>query len=357
MPYSISRPIFRPIYPSLVIIIFTCFGLAGCESSSFYYQLAKGHLKIMNAREPIKELIKDTNHTKKERTQFQQILKMRAFAAAELHLPVDDHYSEYVDLKRDHVVWNVFAAPQLSLTAETWCFPIAGCVSYRGYFAKSDAEQFAHHLSTENLDTYVDGVAAYSTLGWFDDPVLNTFLFRGEASLAALLFHELSHKLLYVKDDSAFNESFATTVETEGLMRWLNMNTKDDLLEAHLTNKKRHQQFIALVLEHRDQRQALFDSSLPDDKKLIKKQESIKSLREEYQQLKISWGGHSGYDKWFDGPLNNAQLSTIATYNSLVAGFQKVLARNNNDLAKFYQQCQELTLLDKTSRHKYLTSQ
>ena len=337
------------LFPVLVLIT-----LPGCESTGYYYQIAEGHLKIMSAREPIEDLIDDTNRSDKERKQLKRVMEMRAFAASELSLPVDDHYSEYVDLKRNHVVWNVIAAPQLSMTAHQWCFPIAGCVNYRGYFAKADAQAYADQLASETLDTYVGGVAAYSTLGWFDDPVLNTFLYQGEAALAGLLFHELSHKLLYVKDDSVFNESFATVIEIEGLMRWLKVHSKSELLEKHLTKKARSQQFVTLVLKHRDYRKKLYQSELSSAEKLEKKHGLIALLREDYEQLKLSWGGYSGYDTWFEGPLNNAQLSTVATYNTLVAGFQALLQQNDNDLSRFYKACEALATQDKKSRHQHL---
>lgn len=340
----------------LTIIIATLsLCLPGCESSQYYYQIAEGHMKIMAAREPIQNLIDQNKLPAKEINQLKRVMALRSYAETELQLPVDDHYSEYVDLKRSHVVWNVVATPEFSMTPKKWCFPIAGCVNYKGYFSETDAQKYAIELKNNNLDTYVGGVAAYSTLGWFDDPVLNTFLFRGDASLAGLLFHELSHKLLYIKGDSVFNESFATTVEIEGLMRWLKAQSKDELLEKHLTRKERHQQFIDLVLKHRNHRITLYKSAIEDDQKRLKKQKLIAGLKEEYQQLKEqAWNGYSGYDKWFEGPLNNAQLSTIATYNALVAGLQGLLKQNDHDLSAFYQQCKELIKLDKKARHAYL---
>ena len=340
----------------IAIIIFSLY-LSGCESSRYYYQVAEGHIKIMAAREPIQDLIDSDKLPEKEKKQLKRVMELRSYAETELQLPVDDHYSEYVDLKRPHVVWNVIAAPEFSMSPQKWCFPIAGCVNYKGYFSEADAKDYAAQLEGDNLDTYVGGVAAYSTLGWFDDPVLNTFLFRGDASLAGLLFHELSHKLLYIKGDSVFNESFATTVEIEGLMRWLKTQSKDELLAKHLTRKKRHQQFIDLILQHRKRRAVLYKGDIGDTQKRREKQVLITALRAEYQQLKEhTRHGYTGYDKWFEGPLNNAQLSTIATYNALVAGLQGLLVQNNHDLSAFYQQCKKLTELDKKARHTYMKS-
>ena len=343
------------IFTLIITIAILSLCLPGCESSRYYYQVAEGHIKIMVAREAIQDLIDNENLPAKEKIQLKRVMELRSYAETELQLPVGNHYSEYVDLKRPHVVWNVIAAPEFSMTPQKWCFPIAGCVNYKGYFSEADAKDYASQLESDNLDTFVGGVAAYSTLGWFDDPVLNTFLFRGDASLAGLLFHELSHKLLYIKGDSVFNESFATTVEIEGLMRWLKTQSKDELLAKHLTRKTRHQQFIDLILQHRQLRITLYKSALGDERKRQRKQALIATLREEYQQLKEqTWNGYSGYDKWFEGPLNNAQLSTIATYNALVAGFQGLLKQSNHDLSAFYQQCKELVELDKKSRHAYL---
>mgnify|MGYP000476110291 CR=1 FL=1 len=345
------------IFTFFIAIAIFSLCLPGCESSRYYYQVAEGHIKIMAAREPIQHLIDNGTLPAKEKKQLKRVMELRSYAETELQLPVGDHYSEYVDLKRPHVVWNVVAAPEFSMTPQKWCFPIAGCVNYKGYFSEADAKSYASQLESNHLDTYVGGVAAYSTLGWFDDPILNTFLFRGDASLAGLLFHELSHKLLYIKGDSVFNESFATTVEIEGLMRWLKTQSKDELLAKHLTRKNRHQQFIDLILQHRKLRVTLYKSDIEDGEKRLEKQALIVALKDEYQQLKEqTWNGYSGYDKWFNGPLNNAQLSTIATYNALVAGLQGLLEQNNHDLSAFYKQCKALVKLDKKKRHAYLKS-
>ncbi len=325
--------------------------LTGCDSARYYYQVAEGHLKIMSARESISMLVKDKTRPEKERKQLRRVLELREFADKELQLPVENLYSEYVDLHRSHVVWNVIAAPEFSMSPHKWCFPIAGCVSYRGYFAQETAQQYALELQKENYDTYIGGASAYSTLGWFEDPVLNTFLYRGDASLAALLFHEISHNVLYVKGDSAFNESFATTIELEGLARWLKTQPKGDLLQKHIDKKTRRKEFVSLVLEHRKLRINLYKSKIEQAKMREEKSKLIVSLQNDYIQLKDSWGGYAGYDAWFDGPLNNAQLSTVATYHSLVDGLQVLLANHQHDLPSFYEACKQLAALDKKSRH------
>jgi len=268
----------------------------------------------------------------------------------ELHLPDNGSYRRYADLQRPYVVWNVFAAEEFSTQPKQWCFPIAGCVGYRGYFAKADAETFAAELRAQALDVYVAGVPAYSTLGWMDDPVLNTFVHYPEAEVARLMFHELAHQVVYLPGDTTFNESFASTVELEGVHRWLEHTGSTQGVVALEAAQRRSREFTELVVRYRDRLAALYASGKPAPEMRAEKARAFAQMREAYGQLKRSWGGFSGYDGWFAQPLNNAQLASVAVYTELVPAFQALLADCGGDLQRFYAAAGELATLDQTTR-------
>lgn len=327
--------------------------LQGCDAS-FYWQAAQGQLDLLQRRQPIPDLIQSDTSDPALKSQLEYVLRVRNFAQEQLHLTVRDNYLTYVDLQRPFVVWNVFATPELSLQNQRWCFPIAGCVPYRGYFAEADAQTYASTLAQSGLDTYVGGVAAFSTLGWFDDAVLNTFVARDQLSLAALLIHELSHQTLYVADDSTFNESFATAVENIGLEQWITHANLQEQLPAYREAKSRQQQFLELVLQHRARLEILFASNASDTDKRQHKADMQTRLQQDYAQLKQSWNGYAGYDRWFAQPVNNAQLSTVATYHALEPGFRALFAQSGNDFPRFFQRCRELGQKTQDERHQIL---
>lgn len=327
--------------------------LVGCDAG-YYWQAAAGQLDLLQRRIPIDSLIAADTTPPQLKRQLQYVLDVRAFAADTLKLKTGNHYLTYADLERPYVVWNVFATPELSLQNEHWCFPIAGCVPYRGYFSEADARAFASRLSTKGMDTYVGGVTAYSTLGWFDDSVLNTFIQRDPIALAGLIFHELAHQTLYVSGDSTFNESFATAVEHIGIEQWIATAQLEPLLPGYQAAQRRHREFLSLILNHRAALAALYGSDLPDDEKRAGKQHLTQQLLQDYQTLKTQWHGYTGYDHWFAGPLNNAQLSTIATYHQLEPGFRVLFKQSNHEFVLFYQRCRELANLKQSERHSYL---
>ncbi|MCG8669918.1 MAG: aminopeptidase [Pseudomonadales bacterium] len=328
--------------------------LCGCESVSYYYQAVEGQLNILSLREPIEEVIKEDDISDLKKQKLDLVLEVRKFAQQSLALEVDDHYSQYVELNRPYVVWNVFAAPEFSIKPKTWCFPIAGCVAYKGYFEEKHARQQADKLDNEGYDTYVGGVAAYSTLGWFEDPVLNTFLSRSDPGLVALLIHELAHQELYVEDDSAFNESFATTVEILGLNEWLRQQNQADQISKMADHRKRKAEFIDLILSHRKSLAALYETELPEEQRRAEKANAKTALLNQYQELKQSWQGYNGYDRWFEGPLNNAQLSTIGTYHQWVDAFMVVFHQQDRDWPRFYDKCREIAQLNREVRDQTL---
>jgi len=339
-------------YLSLATLLFV---LSGCSSISYYQQAAAGHLSLMSQRQSIDKHLANPATPKRLRNQLKKITALRHFAEQELVLRSNGQYSSYVDLKRPYVVWNVFAAPELSLQSKSWCYLIVGCAGYRGYYSQQDAHKYAKKLQAKNMDVYVAGITAYSTLGWFNDPVLNTFVYKSDTQLAKLIFHELAHQRLYVKNDSVFNESFATVIAHEGVKRWLLSQNDPNSYEQFLQEQHREKVFVDLVLNYRQQLATLYDSDLNDDLKRIEKIRITNALRHDHQQLKMDWGGQSNYDSWFEKDLNNAQLNTVATYHDLVPALQTLLAKDQYDLNAFYRTCQ--TLADQTTeiRNNYLS--
>jgi predicted aminopeptidase len=320
-----------------IALIGTALAIGACSSGLGYYgQSISGQLEVLNRRQPISGLLQDDATPTTLKVKLQHALEMRRFASEVLGLPDNGSYLSYADLKRPYVIWNVFAAPELSTELERWCFPFAGCVQYRGYFSESDAEAFAQRLHAKGYDTHVGGVSAYSTLGWFDDPLLNTVIRRSDARLAGLIFHELAHQQLYVKGDTAFNEGFATTIELEGVRRWLEHAGQEAEALEYLASRQRRQDFTDLVMKTRDKLQQLYDTDLDVATKRARKHAILESMRGEYLSLKQKWGGHSGYDRWFDGELNNAKLGAVSAYHDYVPLFQALLARNGGDLRAFY---------------------
>ncbi len=327
--------------------------LAGCDSLAYFGQAAAGHWDLLQNREPIVDLVAAPSTDAGLKQKLSLILEARTWAAEELGLKTGEAYSDFVALDRPYVVWNVVAAPEFSVAPTQWCFPIAGCVSYRGYFNEADAQQYVEELKRQGYDTYVGGVEAYSTLGWFDDPVLSTFIKRSDTSLVALVFHELAHRTLYVKNDSTFNESFATLIEQEGVRRWLAAKPVPDLSqqtaapdnawEQYQRQKQWQETFVTLVLDYRQQLEALYASPRPDDEKRAAKQQLGDHTRERYRQLRDrTWGGYNGYDRWFNGSLNNAQISTVATYHAYVPAFELLLQQCHQDMHCFLERVDAL---------------
>jgi predicted aminopeptidase len=259
-----------------------------------------------------------------------------------------------VELNRPYVVWNVFAAPEFSLKPKTWCFPIVGCVAYRGYFSEQDARRFGDALKQEGYDVFIGGAIAYSTLGWFDDPVLSTFLYLNAPETAALIFHELAHAILYIQDDTAFNEGFATAVEQEGLRRW--QSSANDLkgYENWLLKGQRRQRFISLVSKYRAKLEDLYQGNLPLTEKRNQKAAVFNQMRSEFLDLKSDHNALAAYDAWFSHPLNNAQLISVSTYHDWVPAFRKILSESGGDLEEFYQRCRQLAKKDAAERHRIL---
>lgn len=324
--------------------------LGGCTSLGYYYQAVEGQMQIWHRSRPIKQVIDDAKTPPQIRERLALVLRIREFASVELALPDNGSYRNYVDLERAFVAWNVFATGELSVAPKEWCFPFAGCVGYRGYFSQTDAKRFAEDLTRQGLDVFVTGIPAYSTLGWFDDPVLSTVLRYPDAELARLIFHELAHQVVYVAGDTMFNESFASSVELEGVDRWLQHNGDAAQREAFDLREERKTAFVALVMKYRDSLRKLYASAIPDVEKRQKKTGTFAAMKAEYLTLKASWGGFAGYDRFFAEELNNAHLVPIATYSEMVPGFRRLLAQNDGDFKRFYAAVKELGKVSKAER-------
>jgi predicted aminopeptidase len=325
----------------VVSLLSLSLAVASCGSVGYYGRSIRGQMSLISKRRAIEKIVADGDTDAALRERLDLVLEIRCFASSDLGLPDNKSYRSYADLERPYAVWNVVATPELSVTPLQWCFPVAGCVSYRGYFSEVGAGKYAQKLRQEGHDVSVAGVSAYSTLGWFADPVLSTFVSWPEDQLAGLLFHELTHQRVYVKGETVFNESLATVVELEGLRRWLESRHKGEELAQRLSADRERQlraeQFTDLVLGLRERLESLYASALTDEVKLRRKAELIAAAKTEYAHLRdASWNGYQGYDAWFDRDLNNAHLASVGTYRDLVLPLRARLEEANGDLSRFF---------------------
>lgn len=340
--------------PTLAIVVIAL-SQTGCSTLGYYWQSVSGHLQLMWDSQPIGTLIDDPNTPSDLKRKLETMRRVREFASRELKLPDNGSYYSYVDVGRKHVVWSVVATEEFSLQPRTWCFPVAGCVSYRGYFSAESARAYGAGLRAMGLDVYIAGVKAYSTLGWFADPIPNTILDQPDYRAAAFLFHELAHQRLYVPDDSAFNEAFAVAVEQEGMQRWLRAEGAPELFDAYARAEAHQRAFLELVLGAREKLVELYGLQLDQGEKRRRKAAVFQELRQSYATSKQGWPDYDGaYDRWFATELNNAKLALVATYHGLVPAFQRLLAAHDYDLPAFYRACEQLGRLAASERQRAL---
>ncbi|MDR3388695.1 MAG: aminopeptidase [Rudaea sp.] len=308
--------------------------LGACSTIGYYGHLAHGEFAMLAARKPIARVIADPAADVQLKARLQLAVQARAFASDQLQLPRNASYTKYADLRRPYAMWNVFAAPEFSLQPAQQCFPIAGCVAYRGYYDRNRAVAEAARLHSRGLETWIGGVPAYSTLGWFADPILNTMLRWSDDDLAATIFHELAHQRLYLKGDTEFNESFATFVQREGLRQW---RAASGLPPADDADQQRSDQFDQLVLGTRARLQQLYASGLPPDAMRLRKHEEIQRLRTEYFQWRdTQWHGDGAYDGWINADINNAALLPFGLYHRWVAAFAALYTTQGGNWTAFY---------------------
>jgi predicted aminopeptidase len=334
-----------------IAVLIACLGLSGC----YVMQAARGQMQIVNAREPIASVVEDPNEPVDLKKRLQVVQEARAFASRELGLPNNKSYTSYADLEREYVVWNVVATPEFSVNPREWCFPIVGCVGYRGYFKEAKAEDFAAKLRREGFDAVVEGVPAYSTLGKFDDPILNTMMGYGDDELAAIMFHELSHQVIYIADDSSFNEAFAVTVEREGLARWLAAHGRSADLDRHRERRERQAESIHIIARHRDALSALYASGVAPEVMRQRKVEEFAALVADLKALDARYRVKSRLvEELESAPPNNARLASLATYYDCVPGFERVLDSVQRDLPRFYDAVRALATRPRDARHAQL---
>ncbi len=325
-------------------------GLNGC--STYYGQLAVGQLQLLRQREPIAAIIERPQTEPHLRQRLAQALQARRFASSALGLPDNGSYTLYADIQRPYVVWNLFATEAFSVTPLKHCFPIAGCVAYRGYYQPGRARGAAALLEAKGYDTLVAGVHAYSTLGWFDDPLLSSMLRWDDERLAGLIFHELAHQRLYVSGDTAFNEAYASFVEREGLRQW---RSSQGLPPPDQTARQRYAEFSQLLLDTRERLAALYASDLDEAAMRAAKQETFMQLRQRYRQLRDgAWQGDGRFDRWMAQPLNNASLVPFGLYDRWVPAFAALFDQVGGDWQRFHTQVEALGQLPADERTRQL---
>ncbi|WP_110951738.1 aminopeptidase [Pseudomonas bohemica] len=330
--------------PMLAILL-----LSGCSSLSYYTQLASGQLALLRAREPVADVIADPQRDPKLRDHLRNSQQAREFASQHLHLPDNKSYRLYADIHRPYVVWNVFATGEFSLDPVTHCFPIAGCVAYRGYYNQGSARGEAALQKLNGKDVYVSGVEAYSTLGWFNDPIISSMMNWGDERLATLIFHELAHQRFYVKDDSEFNESYATFVEEEGTRQW--RAARGLPAESASSETQRRDQLTQLVLGTRDRLKALYAEPLTPEVMRQRKAGEFERLRSQYRLLRDSqWGGDKRFDSWVYASMNNARLLPIGLYDQWVPAFERLFKQVNGNWPAFFAAVEKMGGLPRDQR-------
>jgi predicted aminopeptidase len=329
--------------------------LGGCAAPSYYSQAISGHFSLMNKREDIDAILDKDSTDPELARELELSIEIREFAITQLHLPDNDSYTQFVSTGQNAVTWNVVAAPEFSFEPRKWCFMVSGCVPYRGYFKIEAAEKFAQKLAGDGFDTTVSPAIAYSTLGWFDDPLLDTMFQYSDEQLAAFIFHELAHQQLYVKGDTAFNEAYASFVEETGVRLWLETSGRAEQLPDWLKLEQATLQFNALLQDTRTKLKTLYASGQADEQMRENKSVVFDELREAYRSLvETQWEGRSYYESLLSRDLNNARLALINSYQGGACAFEKLYRSAAMDIARFHQLATEKAALDSERRYSWL---
>ncbi len=325
----------------------------GCASVTYYAQSIQGQLELMQKSRAVSELLEDESISADLRQQLNTALAIRAFSIEQLGLPDNKSYFSYADLGRDYVVWSIFATEEFSLTPMQSCFLFVGCLDYRGFFKKAAATAHAEQLKAAGMETYLGGVSAYSTLGWFDDPLLNTMLKWSEARLAAVIFHELAHQKFYIKDDTEFNESLADAIAIIGVRRWFAASGQAQKLAAYEARLTREAVFFELVLKYKARLEALYQKDMPSAAMRAGKKALYDRMRAEYADISRAWT-RDYYGKWFGEKLNNAAMASVFSYRKYLSAFLKIYETQGRDMQKFYAAITRLAECDKAEREQIL---
>lgn len=319
---------------NIVLLLFTAL-ISGCSTVNYYAQSIQGQFEIIQKRQNINLILNDSNLSNSHRNRLETVLELRDFSINQLGLPDNNSYLSYADLERDYVIWNIFATEEFSLSPIKWCYLIVGCLDYRGYFSETEAEQHAMNLKAQGYDIYLGGVSAYSTLGWFDDPVLNTMLRWSDIQLATVMFHELAHQQLYIKNDTEFNESYAEAVATIGVIKWLEQSPDKTLLTAYLQSRSQEKEFISLIMKYKTVLTEIYRSETNKKQMLIQKESAFKQMKDEYRNISHHWE-KDRYAYWFSTDLNNAKLAAIVTYQQYASSFMNIYNKLDRNLERFY---------------------
>jgi len=336
----------------LLVVVF----LSGCAELQYYGHAISGQFDVLSKRRPISEVLEDPATKTDVVEKLKAVERMHAFAINDLSLPDSDSFRSYSDVGRDYVLWNIFATPELSLATKQWCYPFLGCLDYRSYFEKAYAESIATELEKEGWDVHIASSPAYSTRGFFADPVYSPMLRFDDLTLAGIVFHELAHEQVYFKNDSELNESFAVAVQNEGIKRWLEHEQQPQYYADYIVEQKRDKQFISVLLEYRERLQVVYESSKGDTEKRANKKNILAKLRNKYLELKKQWGGYEGYDHWFNKPLNNALLAPVSTYNGAVPLFAALLKQCDNNLELFYSEVGKIAEMPEAQRRVFINN-
>ncbi len=332
---------------SLVVLQMTA-----CADLSYYMHSVKGQLSIIQKTQDIDDVLQDESVQDKLKQQLKLVGSIRQFAFEEIKLPESDSYTQYADVGRRYVLKNLFASAEFSTALQRWCYPVVGCAGYRGYFDEKLLEKFKETLLQQGKDVYVANIPAYSTLGWFDDPVLNTFIYWPEYRLAGLIFHELAHQRLYIDGDSQFNESFAMAVQYSAVEKWLFEKGQFEKLKRYKQYQKNRLKVTHLIEKGRSQLTRLYEDDLNESEKRLQKGQLLQQLKEDYQQLSSGFEVPDGFKYWFKKDLNNAKLASVSTYHSRVNVFRKLLRSHAGDYAEFYQHVKRIGLLENGRPHR-----
>jgi predicted aminopeptidase len=329
---------------------------SGCRSIGYYHQAVAGHWEVMAKRERVERLLEREEVDGSLRERLRLAVELCGFAERELGLPGRRQYLHYADLGRAYVVWNVFASREFSLEPKGWWYPVVGRLEYRGYFREGLAKEYAQRLEERGYDVFVGGVEAYSTLGWFRDPILNTFVHLPEPELADLLFHELAHHRLFIPGDTDFNEAFATVVAREGVRRWLAAGDRWEEGARYLQRLSRDDQVALMILGVRQRLEALYAGASGMGLGAIRREKAavIERLRQDYAARKLDWPGYDGYDGWMSGPINNAQLNSVEAYMRWVPVMESLLAGAGGQLGEFYRMMERLRGRSQSERRETL---
>ena len=333
----------------ILLILITCF-LSSCNDIRYYLHSSLGHAQILLKRQSLAKLIEDPATPEELKNKLESVVEIRKFAIEDLRLPDADNYLDMVQLESKYVAWNVYLATEFSLALHKWCFPFVGCVGYRGYFNEEMARKFAEPYLSKGFDVHIGSVNAYSTLGWFKDPVFSTLLKWPEERLAGLIFHELAHSQIYIKNDTTFNESFATMVEREGVKRWLEKKGLANKMEAVLKERRNRELFLKAVSTALAKLKALYISPVTDEEKRREKATIFEGMQSHYRQLRGGVAKDDSRGKWLATDMNNAKLASVAIYNDYVPAFENILLKINGNMKLFYQEVAKIAALPEVDR-------